>query len=140
MCAGRPGVIREDPGDRALRGDLYTRAMLGERALDRGVLADGRAAGRGEERAEDDRAKSYERGTLSPRRCMRFSTSATTRMRRVRATISTIITGSSTSPRTSPRRFPRPCLSRPSGCVIAKELRHDLLREGRVAAVGNKRR
>ena len=67
MRAGRPRVIGEEPRDRAACGDFDAGTMFGERALDRGVPRDGRAAARGDERREDDRSKCYERGTLSRR-------------------------------------------------------------------------
>jgi hypothetical protein len=49
-----------------MRGDLEARAVIGERALHRGVAGDDGAAGRGDDGAEDGRAEGYERGTVSP--------------------------------------------------------------------------
>src|SRR5712691_10887049 len=119
------GVVGEKTCDRAVRGDLDARTVLGERALHGGVPRDGRAAARRDNGEEQDRAEDYERGTLSPGRCMRFSTSATPRMRLVRATISTIIAGASISPRSSTTPFSAftliapfgPCGSRKSSVI-----------------------
>jgi hypothetical protein len=56
MRARWSGVVGEEPRHRAFRRDLDARAMFGERALDRGIPGEGRAAGR-DDRAEDDRAE-----------------------------------------------------------------------------------
>jgi hypothetical protein len=72
-----PAVVGEEPRDRAFRGHLDAGAVLGEGALDRGVACNGRAAARGDKSGEGDDAEIYDRGTLSPARFMRFSTSAT---------------------------------------------------------------
>ncbi len=66
MRSGRAGVIREQPRDGGVRGDLDAREMIRESALDSRVRGGDRAARRREDRAEDECAKGYERGTLTP--------------------------------------------------------------------------
>jgi hypothetical protein len=57
-------VIREEPRDVALRGDLYLRAMFRKGALDGCVARDDSTAGEGKYRDEDERTSYCERGTL----------------------------------------------------------------------------
>ena len=66
MRSGRAGVIREQPRDGGVRGDLDAREMIREGALDRGIRCGDRAARGREDRTEDECAKGYERGTLTP--------------------------------------------------------------------------
>ena len=77
MRSGRTRVIREQPRDGTVRGDLDAREMIRKGALDCRIRGGNRAARRREDRVEGECANGYERGTLSPGRCMRFSTHAT---------------------------------------------------------------
>jgi hypothetical protein len=68
MRSGRARVIREEPRDRRVGGDLDAREMIRKCALDSRVRGGDRAARRGEDGAEDERANRYERETESPGR------------------------------------------------------------------------
>jgi len=66
MRSGWAGVIREQPRDGGVRGDLDAGEMIRKGALDRRIRCGDRAACRREDRAEDECANGYERGTVSP--------------------------------------------------------------------------
>jgi hypothetical protein len=68
MRSGRARVIREQPRDAGVRGDLDAREMIRKGALDRRIRGGDRAARRREDRAEDECANRYERETESPGR------------------------------------------------------------------------
>ena len=68
MRSGRARVIREQPRDGGVRGDLDAGEMIGKGALDRRIRGGDRAARRREDRAEDECANRYERETESPGR------------------------------------------------------------------------
>ena len=70
MRPGRARVIREQPRDGGVGGDLDAREMIRKSALDRRIRGGDRAARRREDRAEDECANGYERGTLSPDWCI----------------------------------------------------------------------
>jgi hypothetical protein len=70
MRPGRARVIREQPRDGGVGGDLDAREMIRKGALDRRIRGGDRAARRREDRTEDECANGYERGTVSPDRCI----------------------------------------------------------------------
>ena len=133
MRARRPGVVGEDAGDRALRGDLDAREVLGVSALYGGVPGDGRATARCERGAEKESAKDYERGAAQCSKALRKRPAPTRSASAITTTIAMRRKSLVTYPRSHAAARSRPC----DGAPTAREVPvRDPYRVGRLVPAG----